>query len=477
MSIVKIVSILGVFLCAGCSFFETTSELSLNPISVPKKWSMVAGKSNSVFLPNDWNEAILSFNDHLLPDVLNRALESNSDIYIANLNIEKARTTTSGKFLEYLPTLSSSTSINNQKYIQNGISMNTSSADLTLSWNIGSWGSAPRTIDKYKWSECYYKSEFMITLTDIIYEVASTYWSLAAYNEKIRLQRKNISTYNDILSQVLSKYNAGLISEDEVLLAKNALLQQESILHDLFEKRLNDKNKLQTLLDIKTTNEKFIYESQYLPRYNDFSEWMLKKPINVLKKRPDIIAAYSLLKEGEASVDVAKKSFLPELSFSNVLTSAFNTSQSLNTLTLNVIYPFLSSGTLLNNLKSERVQLSIYKASLLKSVLEAIESVNNSLIQRRTLVNKLIMTDNAIMNAKKQELLSENKWRAGLIDLKTLLSYRAERISNEYDELSIREDLLVATFKLLIEQGILIPTDNLLTKDKSCSFNENSFIE
>ena len=263
-----------------------------------------------------WREL---FTDPALVSHIEKALEQNIDIRIALQQIIAAR----AYFLQgragYLPTFNAAVRVNHQELARNSqfgafFDGAITQFELTgsLSWEADIWGKIRSSRRAFEAAYLQSVAAHQAVKTELIAGVASLYFQLLAYDEQQRIAEQTIATRQSSLETTRALKDAGTVSEVAVKQTEAQLHTARALLIDI---SLNIKL-LENTFSILLGDEPHAIERSSLDEQRMRDELEIGLPLQLLRNRPDVIAAeYNLVNAFELT-NVSKSNFYPSLTLS-----------------------------------------------------------------------------------------------------------------------------------------------------------------
>jgi NodT family efflux transporter outer membrane factor (OMF) lipoprotein len=272
------------------------------------------------------------FTDPLLQGYISKGLQNNLDIRIAMQNIAAAQATMKQGKAGYFPSLSVGTDWTHQilsKNSQFGAFLQDRNTDQyqlsgSLSWEADIWGKIRS--NKRAANAAYLQTTAVnqAIKTQLIANIATTYYQLLSVDEQIKVAEETLINREKSVETILALKKAGNVTEVGVKQTEAQKYATEIIIADLKNSVIILENTLSTLLAEPSTKiDRSTFESQ-----NMQPAITIGVPANLLRNRPDVIAAeYNLITNFEMT-NVAKSGFYPSLKewfstnsiFANVIT-------------------------------------------------------------------------------------------------------------------------------------------------------------
>src|SRR5690554_4890937 len=251
------------------------------------------------------------FTDPILQNYIDTALTNNMDIRIALQQITMAEAYVKQGKAGYLPSINANANAAYQKSSANGqglgnsVSVNQFELSGGFSWEIDIWGkirSIRRAADA---SYLQSMAAHQAVKSRLIANIAATYYQLITLDEQIRVTEETIETRRKSLETTIALKEAGSVNEVGVQQTEAQLLAAQAILVDLLAQRRRTENAFSILLG---SSPKQI-QRNILADHNIDIPLILGVPSELLKNRPDVMAAeYGLMNAFELT-NVAKSSF------------------------------------------------------------------------------------------------------------------------------------------------------------------------
>ena len=257
------------------------------------------------------------FTDPLLQGYIQKGLDNNLDVKIAIQNIVAAEAAMKQGKAGYFPTFSASADWTHQELSKNsqfGALLKNTSTDqyqLTgnLSWEADIWGKIRS--NKRAANASYFQTTAVnqAVKTQLIANIAATYYQLLSVDAQIKLAEKTLINRNQSIETIISLKDAGNVTEVGVKQTEAQKYATEIIIADLKNSIIILENSMSILLGESGTQiERSTFENQLMQ-----PSITLGVPATLLRNRPDVIAAeYNLISNFEQT-NIAKSNFYPTL--------------------------------------------------------------------------------------------------------------------------------------------------------------------
>ncbi|MDN3723006.1 efflux transporter outer membrane subunit [Aequorivita sp. SDUM287046] len=259
-----------------------------------------------------WKEI---FTDTILQNYIEEGLRNNMDIRIALQQIAIAEAYVKQGRAGYFPTLNASARATHQEFSESSQFGDISSANQFeiaggLSWEADIWGkirSAKRASDA---SYLQTVAAHQAVKSRLVANIASSYYQLLAIDEQIRVTTETIETRTKGLETTVALKDAGIGNEAGVKQTEAQLFTAKAILVDLETQSRFVENTLSILLGAAPQSMR----RSTLEEQNIAIPLETGVPAQLLRNRPDVMAAEFSLMNAFELTNVARANFYPSLS-------------------------------------------------------------------------------------------------------------------------------------------------------------------
>jgi multidrug efflux system outer membrane protein len=280
--------------------------------------------------------------------------------------------------------------------------------------------------------EQYLASEQARTATQIslVGAVASSYLTLAADRDNLRLAEETLKAQQASYDLILRTRNAGMASDLDV---RQSQSQVEAARVDIARYTglvAQDENALNLLVGSPVAADLLPSELGSDSSLKDISAGL---PSEVLLNRPDILTAEHQLKAAYANIGAARAAFFPRIALtggggllSSALSELFSPRARTWMFSPQAVLPIFDSGARKANLKIAQVDRDLAVAEYEKAIQTAFREVSDSLVLR----GKLLEQENAqaalVKSLDDTYRLSDTRYKAGIDSyLSVLVAQRA----------------------------------------------------
>lgn len=408
------------------------------------------------------------FQDPTLDTLISIALSKNKDVLKAASVLEAARANIHFVQSDQKPTISYGTGVS-----ASGFNSNTSSDFYLapqLQWEIGFWGKYRRLNEAAQADALSTEYAMRAIQSGLISAVASTYFSILAHTELLRISERTLATRDSGLILMRGKYEGGLIA----LIDYN----QAKIQRDLaaaavptYERIIEQNKNAMFILLGEWPRDLIITESFRNKKYE--LDIPVGLPSQLLERRPDIRQTEEQHKAANAQIGVAEALRWPSLNLTASLGLASPDLVNLNAYGLTWSAGSSLFGPLFQYGKNKRrVEIAYVNArtALLQyeaTVQQAFREVEDALVAVQTFKKELMVQESRTITALESEHLAQVRYSEGSTTYLEVLEQQRQSFSAQLDLASNRLDLVKSYITLYkaLGGGWLRPEEEQQFKD------------
>jgi NodT family efflux transporter outer membrane factor (OMF) lipoprotein len=185
------------------------------------------------------------------------------------------------------------------------------SALLSASYEVDFWGKNRAARDSAKAVAAASRADLAALKITIFSGVASTYFQVLSLRERLMLARLNLDAARSVLRVVQARYDAGKVSPAELASQRAAVAESELLIPQLQQQEAAARGALALL--VGHAPEGFTVNAQALGALTE-PRLAPGLPSELLRRRPDLIAAESNLRAAHADLAAAHAALFPSLS-------------------------------------------------------------------------------------------------------------------------------------------------------------------
>jgi len=313
-----------VFLLGGC----TLAPKYTRPASpVPADWPAGAAYNETNITSSapevpalPWREFIT---DERLQKIIETALNSNRDLRIAALNVERARALYGIQRAELLPAVNAVGSVS-KALVPADLSTTGSamtSEQYSVNFGISSWeidffgrirSLRDKALEEYLATEDAHRSAQIM----LVSAVAQAYLTLAADRENLKLVTSTLEAQETSYKLIRKRYDVGIASELDLRQVQSQVDTARGHVARYTQLAAQDENALNLLTGSSLPSALLPAELGSIKPPKEIASGLSSE---LLLRRPDIIAAEHQLKAANANIGAARAAFFPSISLTTAI--------------------------------------------------------------------------------------------------------------------------------------------------------------
>jgi NodT family efflux transporter outer membrane factor (OMF) lipoprotein len=371
--------------CAILVLLGACADVSMKPYQRPDnpaKTAWAGGRALPVapaaMIEQDWWKG---FGDPDLDGLVERAVRGNVD-----LKLLAARTRVAGAQIEEaragsLPTLDAGAGASLEKTTGQAFTKQYS-LGTQVNWDIDIWGKVAKGAEAQTAEFHATEADWRAGYLTLASSVASTYFQILQFDEQIAQQTRTLDKNRQILATYEAMQQQGLLPQTRVLQQRAEINRLSTDLIELNRLRSLSGNALATLLGVPAGN--FSLPTGSLQARVQLPAVPEGLPSDLLKRRPDIVAAEYRVLESYDLVGQAKLAQLPSVSLTGRGgTSSFALGSLLKSFTFGLLpsinFPIFDPGVKAR-IKTSQASNEVAEQQYRKVVMDAFEEVENALV-------------------------------------------------------------------------------------------------
>ncbi len=326
------------------------------------------------------------------------------------------------------------------------------SAELSVSYELDLWGrnrSALQSAQASALASRYDRDTVALTVTA---STATTYMQILEFQDRLAIARDNLANAQQVLNIVLAQEQAGAGSALDVAQQRTVVAQQKAAIPPLEQQRQQSETALALLLG--EAPERLSLDRQPLDEL-DVPSVGAGLPSSLLDRRPDVQNADAQLAAARFNVKEAKAALFPSIQLtgsggfqSAALGTLFNSANTLYSLAASLTQPIFEGGALRGQVQLSEAQYQELGQTYVKTVLAAFGDVENALIATRQAGLAYQAQQEVVAQSREAFRLSEAQYRAGAVDLLTVLNAQQSYFSARDQLVQAKSDRLQAAVAL-----------------------------
>jgi len=406
---------------------------------VPQRFAQAPVTSDATTAPMPDAEFWQGFDDPLLARLVDQALSSNHDLRIALARYDHANALLRDAKLDRFPTVTAGATASDALASSDqapGLTRgerrdNSYAAGVTASWELDLFGRVRRGVEAQRAEAWASASDLDAMQVAVVGEVADSYFQMRGLQERLRVARANADNQKETLRLVQARLDAGRGTEFDTSRANAQLEATLSRIPALEAAAAVQMHRIAVL--VGEPPEALIAELQKpaalppLPGEIDAGT-----PGQLLRRRPDVIAAEHRLHATTARVGVATADLFPRFTLGGLIGSQavdsgalFQRDSETHLVALGIDWSFLDVGRVRARIAASRADASGELARYQQSVLLALEDAENALVRYDRTRKEDAHLQQAAADGARAAQLARVRFQAGAADLFEVLD--AER--------------------------------------------------
>lgn len=384
-------------LLGACTSFIPSYERPSAPVASNYPGAAIALISSDASAAGDieWERF---FVDPRLKQLIAQSLQTNRDLRVAILNIEQARAAYQIRRADAVPSVGAGITAQRQAGA-NGTLATVYAVGLQITaYELDFFGRV-RSLNQAALAQYLATEEARKTAQiALVSSVASTYLSLLADDELLRVTRESLTTREASFRLTRLRFDNGVSSEVDLRQAEQLLETAKVTLAQTLRQRALDENALTLLVGQPLIGNATEAANASLPLSAQPSAVQLPAglPSDLLTRRPDVRAAEQQLLSANANIGAARAAFFPRIALtanagtaSAELSGLFKGGSFALTGAANLLQPIFDGGRNQANLAVAKVNKDIAIAQYEKAIQTAFREVADALAGRTTLAEQL----------------------------------------------------------------------------------------
>ena len=341
--------------------------------------------------------------------------------------------------------------------------MNTATYSFDAAWELDFWGKFRRSIESADAGLMADLADYDDILVSLTAEVATTYVNIRTLEERIHLAKQNVKLQTDSLNLVELQFEAGTVTELDVLQAKTLLYNTQAQIPNFQASLVKFHNALAVLLgQAPGKTRALIKGGKGIPSAS--GKVAVGVPSELLRRRPDIRRAEMSAMAQSAQIGVAKADLYPQFSLLGSLgaSASTNGTGSLSDVfdSDNVGYSFgptfrwniLNYGRIKNNVRVQDARFEQTITGYQNTVINAAREVEDGMTGYVQSKKEAEFLRRGVVTSKKSADLSMLQYKEGLADYQRVLDSIRSLTSKQDQYAAVQGNIstnLIAMYKAL----------------------------
>ena len=394
------------------------------------------------------------YHDPLLDELETKIDVGNQNLKAFEAAYRQAQAVVSEARSNLFPTLSVTSGANRSR--SDGVTGTTHVLEASAGWDLDIWGKVRRQVESARAAVQASAAELASVRLAAQADLATFYFQLRYDDSLQRLLRDTATAYQRSLTIARNQYEAGIVSQSDVITAQTQLQTTEAQLLAVGISRAQLEHAI-ALLTGQLPSELTISVAELTASVPDIPVTL---PSTLLERRPDIAQAERSMEQENALIGVAVAACYPDIS----LSAAFGYVQApLHSLisASSQVWSVATSGTQLvadgggrsAAIAAARATYDQSVANYRDSVLSAFKDVEDALSSLRILAQQAEAQAAAVKLARRAVDIALNEYQAGTQSYTAVVTAEAAALSNEITALQVEENRLTQTVALIKALG------------------------
>lgn len=318
----------------------------------------------------------------------------------------------------YWPQLSANASYARERTQR--LNTNTYSLGAQMNWEIDVFGKIREAVKAKKASYRASKAEYTGAMVSMAADMATYYMEYRIAQTHLAIAEEQLASQEHILKIAEARHEAGLVSKLDVAQAKTVYLTTESTIPALKASLRQTRTAIATLMGVYPDSiAPMLSARDTLPPHRMLIPAGI--PADLLRRRPDIMAAEADVAGAAAAVGIAKKDYLPTLSLAGEIgTVAARPGDMFTGDSFHYSIAPTLSWTIFDGLSRkygvaqarEQMQTSIDAYNL--TVMTAVGEVDNAMASYGSALETMEITSDLLAQSREALALSVDQYKQGL---------------------------------------------------------------
>ncbi len=315
---------------------------------------------------------------------------------------------------------------------------------LVAGWEVDLWGRIRRSVEASTAAAESTADELEAAKLSIQAQLAQNYFLLRVQDAEIRLLQDSVARYERSLQLTRNQYAVGVASRGDIVQAEAQLNSTRAQAFDADVTRAQLEHAIAVLIGKPPAD----FSLPAMSLNPGFPAVPPTLPSELLERRPDIAAAERRMAAANAQIGVAEAAFYPSVRL--FAGGGFD----INFAGGAALAQYLLDGGL-RKAQSAQVTAAYEEtvANYRQTILSAFREVEDNLAALRILENEAAAQGAAVKAARESVTITNNQYRAGIVNYLSVVVVQAAALINERAELNIIGRRLVASVTLIKALG------------------------
>lgn len=430
---------------------------------LPEQWIYTSDVDQTLPADDTWWKR---FNDPLLDSLIAVGMENNFNVLTAIHRMDMAKAQIRGAEAAYYPTFNLNAGFTKSRNAgavsgRNVPSTNSSYFNLgaSMQWQIDVFGKITAGVKNKKALYRASRADYAGTMISLAADIATYYFNLRIFQRQLLVTHEHLVSQDSVVAKVKARFEAGLVSKLDVAQALTVYYSTQATLPQLESSAEQAVNAIATLLGVYPEDIAPALTAPWVtPDYRHLVPAGV--PANLLRRRPDIIAAESEVSAYAAQLGIAKKDFLPTLTLNGTIgVSAHNAGDLFKensfgyTIAPTLTWTLFDGFARKSAVREAREQMKIGIESYNLTVMTAVQEVNNAMISYRSSLRAIDSYTNVIRQCAESFHLSVDLYTQGLTSFTNVVDAQINSLTYANTLISARGNAFISLINLYKSLG------------------------
>ncbi len=381
------------------------------------------------------------FDDPTLNQLVGKALNGNRDLRVAFARWKAARAIRDDVSNDNLPVVTSRVSSQQGKAQVPGQSVDRVNIErydlgLDMAWEIDLFGRIQRQLESSDAREGATAADLYQLRVTMIAELVDAYGQLRGAQLREKIALANLKNQSESRAVTVSLRDAGVGNELDVVRADARLAAVEASVPQLQAEQVRDKNRIATLLGERPDTLSIDLSPKDLPAIA--KALPIGDPGELLRRRPDVLAAERRLAASTADVGVATADLFPRVSLSGFLGFTAGRGSQIGSsaarawsLGPSITWAAFDLGSVRARIRGANADAEGALATYEQQVLLALEESENAFSDYGKRQQRLLSLIRQSESSRAAADLAATQYKEGVVDYLVLLDAQRERLNAE----------------------------------------------
>ncbi|MCM1318731.1 MAG: TolC family protein [Bacteroides sp.] len=438
--------------------FPSHAQERFDADDMPSRWAYTTDFDQTVPTDDAWWR---SFGDAMLDSLIAIGIDRNYDIAMAARRIEIARQGVRRAQAAYYPSVTANAGWTRERssgaVVSPEIDASTSSyfgLGIDMNWEIDLFGKITARTRQEKASFKASRAQYAAMTVSITSKIASAYMRLRTLQGEKAVLQEHISSQKRVVEITEARFEAGISSMLDVAQAKTTYLSTEASITTLNTDIATAINTIGVLTGMFPEQIHAMLDTpRELPDFHQIVA--VGVPMELLRRRPDVVEAEYALAADAAALGIAKKDFLPTLSIAGSIgTQAHKAGDLFSDRSFTYSIAPTLSWTVFDGMArkaavvSAREQMQVGIDNYNLTLLTAVQEVDNAMSQYVNSLHYIDLIEQVVEQAQKSFELSIDLYKKGLSSFINVSDAQIARLQYADELVSARGAALSALINL-----------------------------